>query len=438
MKRIKTDFFEKIFYNNKFLFVLSLVLSIALWAAVKMNYSENTTRIIADVKATIDSTLASENDFVPFVEKGGLNVDVEVSGKSFNINSLKKDDIIVEASSGYIDSAGYKVLTLTARSNETGVDIASINPSSITVFFDRKANDAFNVEAKIKNSDALENTDGYFIGKPVPSLNTVNVSGPASVLENLKKVCFVAKVDKGLLPLTQTLDVPATISYETNSKRGKEFLVCTDVGDKSNPATITIPVSKLKTVKTAVKFVNQPKYYDENPPRVTVSPAYVKISYNPTDEEEYESYNVATIDFGKLHNGKNSFSFNVDEKNAVSLVDKSIKTFDVVVDLGSVSETTVDATAANVVFLNQSKDHKYTASLKNMGLDSVTVIGPKSSLEKITADKLQIEINVSSLNTSLSGYQRVSVSNISIRSEEINDCWVYGTYRAKVAVSEKK
>ena len=41
-------------------------------------------------------------------------------------------------------------------------------------------------------------------------------------------------------------------------------------------------------------------------------------------------------------------------------------------------------------------------------------------------------------NTSLSGYQRVSVSNISIRSEEINDCWVYGSYRAKVAVSEKK
>ena len=437
MKRIKTDFFEKIFYNNKFLFVLSLILSIALWATVKINYSENTTRTITEVKATIDSTLAAENDFVPFVEKGGLNVDVEVSGKSYNINSLKKDDIIVEASSGYIDSAGYKVLTFSARSNETGVDITSVNPSSVTVFFDRKANDAFNVEAKIINAEALESTDGYFVGKPVPSLNTVNVSGPASVIENLKKVSFVAKVDKGLLPLTQTIDVPATISYETDSKRGKEFLVCSDVGDKSNPATITIPVSKLKTVRTTVKFVGQPKYYDENPPRVVVEPAQVEISYNPADEE-YDSYNVATIDFSKLQSGKNTFEFNVDEKNAASLVDKSIKTFKVTVDLGSVSETTIDASAANIVFLNQSKDHKYTASLKNMGLDSVTIIGPQKSLEKITSDMLQIEINVSSLNTSLSGYQRVSVSNISIRSEEINDCWVYGSYRAKVAVSEKK
>ncbi len=436
MKKIKTDFFEKVFYNNKFLFVLSLVLAVALWAAVKINYSGNTNKIIADVKVSIDSSLAQENDYVPFVEEGGLNVDVEVSGKSYNISSLTKDDIVVEASSGYIDSAGYKVLTLTARSTETDVDIASVSPSSITVFFDRKANDAFNVEAKIENSDVLQSTDEYFIGKPVPSLNTVNVTGPASVVESLKKVVFVAKVDEGLLPLTQTVDVPAEISFETTSRRGKEFLVCSDVGEKSNPATITIPVSKLKTVETAVKFVNEPKYYDENPPKVFIDPHEVKISYNPTDEE-YESYNVGTVDFSKLHNGRNDLTFDVDEKSAALLVDKTIKQFTVTVDLGSVSETTIDASSANVVFLNQSKDHKYTASLKNMGLDSVTIVGPKASLEKITADMLQIEINVSSLDTSVTGYQRVNVSNISISSEEIDDCWVYGTYRARVLVKQK-
>lgn len=436
MKKIKTDFFEKIFYNNKFLFVLSLVLAVALWAMVKINYSGNTNRIITDVKVSIDNSLAQENDYVPFVEEGGLNVDVEISGKSYNITSLTKDDIIVEASSGYIDSAGYKVLTLTARTNETDVDIASVSPSSITVFFDRKANDAFNVEARIENSDVLQSTDEYYIGKPVPSLNTVNVTGPASVVESLKKVVFVAKVDEGLLPLTQTVDVPAEISFETSSRRGKEFLVCSDVGEKSNPATITIPVSKLKTVETTVKFVNEPKYYDENPPKIYIDPHTVEISYNPTDEE-YESYNVGTVDFSKLHNGRNDLTFAVDEKSAALLVDKTIKQFTVTVDLGSVGETTIDASSAKVVFLNQSKDHKYTASLKNMGLDNVTIIGPKSSLEKITADMLQIEINVSSLDTGETKYQRVEVSNISISSDEIDDCWVYGTYRARVLVKQK-
>lgn len=65
MKKIKTDFFEKIFYNNKFLFILSLVLAVALWAMVKINYSGNTNKIITDVKVSIDSSLAQENDFIP-------------------------------------------------------------------------------------------------------------------------------------------------------------------------------------------------------------------------------------------------------------------------------------------------------------------------------------------------------------------------------------
>lgn len=436
MKKIKTDFFEKIFYNNKFLFALSLVLAIALWAMVKVNYSGNESKIIADVKVNIDSSLAQDNDYTPFVDEDELKVDVEVNGKSYNISSLTKDDITVEASGGYIDAAGYRVLTLTARTTESEVDVASISPSTITVFYDRKASGEFNVEAKIENEEVLESTDEYLIGKPVPSLNTVSVSGPASVIEGLSKVIFSAKVDEKLLPLTQTVDIPAEISFETATRRGQEYLVCNDVGAKSNPATITIPVSRLKTVKTAVKFVNEPGAYEEEQPNVRIEPREVEISYNST-QEDYESFTVGTVDFSTLHDGRNEFTFDVDEKGAALLVDKTIKEFTVVVDLGSVSETTVDASGATVVFLNQSKEHKYTSSLKNMGLDSVTIIGPKASLEKITPDMLQIEINVSSLDLSAYGYQKVAISNISISSDEINDCWIYGKYNARVKVSEK-
>ena len=434
MKKIKTTgFFEKVFYNNKFLFVLSVILSVALWAAVKINYSDSTTRTISDVRFSIDSRLAQENDFEPFVDSEALKVDVEISGKSFNVNSFSKDSIVVEAVSGYVDSAGYKVLNITARSNESGVTIASVTPSTITVFFDKAASDTFNVEAKIKNIDALKNTDDYYIGQPIPSLSTVSVSGPASVLEGLKKVSFTASVNKDLLPLTETVEIPAKISFATTGKAGKEFLTCNDVGTESNPASITIPVSKIKTVKTAVKFINEPTIYDKDPPRVTIEPANVKILYNPSDEE-YESYNVSTVDFSRLKDGKNVFTVSVDEKNTVALFDKDIKQFKVTIDLGTMSQTVLDASNAKVVFLNQSKGYKYTASLADTGLDSVTIIGPESSLEKLKADMLQIEINVSSLDTENLRYQSVEISNISIQSPDINDCWVYGSYRAKVSV----
>ena len=57
------------------------------------------------------------------------------------------------------------------------------------------------------------------------------------------------------------------------------------------------------TVETTVKFSNQPAYFDENPPAVTISPAKVKISLNAEDDsEELSSFNVGTVDFHTLKN----------------------------------------------------------------------------------------------------------------------------------------
>ena len=188
MKKDKKAF-DKLFYNNKFVLAFSILLALVFWTTVKINYSDNTTRTVSDVKISLDSSFAKENDFVPFIDSDKLTVDVEISGKSYAINSksFSKDDIIVEASSGYIDSAGYKVINLSAKTTENDVTVVSINPSTITVFFDRKASGTFNVEAKLNNDlDSLVE-DGYRVGQPVASLSTVDVSGPASVVEKIKE-----------------------------------------------------------------------------------------------------------------------------------------------------------------------------------------------------------------------------------------------------------
>ena len=136
----KKGIFEKVFYNNKFLLVFSFILAVSLWAVVKINFSDNTTRTISDVKVTIDSSLSEETDFVPFINQEDLYVDVQVSGKSYNIDSysLSKSDIIVEATTGYVDTAGYKVLNLTARTTDGDVSVTGIYPATIPVFLDRK------------------------------------------------------------------------------------------------------------------------------------------------------------------------------------------------------------------------------------------------------------------------------------------------------------
>ena len=437
----KSGIFEKIFYNNKLLLVFCIILSITLWTAVKINVSDKTSRTISDVKVTIDTALLEENDFKVFAEEEDLYVDVKVSGKSYNINSysLTENEIIVEATTGYVDASGYRILNLTGRTTDTDVSVTGITPSTITVFFDKEAKETFNVEAKLTNGAADLSKEGYVVGQPVASMSTVEVSGPASVLEKLNKVYFEATVDESEIPLTVTKEIAADISFDLESERGSQFLLCNGVmaEDDANTATVTIPVYRVKNVKTSVKFINEPKDFDKNNAPVLINPSEVEISYNPKGNEDIETLNVGTVDFRQLDNKVNTLEFVLDTKTSANIINTQQSVFTVTVDMSGMSKRVFEEVPGKIVALNSKDGYDYSVSLTNGGLNNIVIIGPKESLDKITVDDLQVEVNVSSLNVDKKTPQKAEVSNISIISEDINDCWVYGSYNAFITVNKR-
>ena len=289
MNNSKKSIIERIVFNNKALMVFSVIVAIFIWATVKINYAEETYRTLSDVKINIASTVDESSELVAFIDEKELYCEVEVKGKSYDINSysLTKDEIVVEASGTFVDSAGYKVLTLTAKTAEggmSGFEITRISPSSISVYYDRKTTDTFNVEAKLSNDlDSL--VEGYYaVGQPVPSMNTIDVTGPATVLNRLSKVYFTASIKDDALPLTASKNLPAKIAFDLENEDEAKYLICEGINNESNPATVTVPVNVTKEVETGVKFVNQPAVFSEKVDGVTVSPNKVKISYNPQDD----------------------------------------------------------------------------------------------------------------------------------------------------------
>ena len=442
MNNSKKSIIERIVFNNKALMVFSVIVAIFIWATVKINYAEETYRTLSDVKINIASTVDESSELVAFIDEKELYCEVEVKGKSYDINSysLTKDEIVVEASGTFVDSAGYKVLTLTAKTAEggmSGFEITRISPSSISVYYDRKTTDTFNVEAKLSNDlDSLVEGD-YAVGQPVPSMNTIDVTGPATVLNRLSKVYFTASIKDDALPLTASKNLPAKIAFDLENEDEAKYLICEGINNESNPATVTVPVNVTKEVETGVKFVNQPAVFSEKVDGVTVSPNKVKISYNPQDDEQYDKLFVGTIDFSKIYNKVNYFEFPIDEKLGVNIADKSLEKFDVSVDMSKMSRKTLDKAPTTVVFLNQDENYNYSIDFENSNLDEIMLIGPADSLKKITADDIQIEINVSSLGVNSRIIQKVKVSNISIQSDDIDDCWVYGEYEAVISINTK-
>lgn len=443
MKNKKHSPAEALFYNNKFLLVFSILISIVLWATVKINYSADTVRTVSDVRVSLTNTLSEGSDYVYFVDDEKLYVDVEISGKAYNINSnaISKDDIIVESNGTYVDSSGYKVLTLSARlADGTGmgdVKITSVSPSTIAVYYDRKATRTFNVEAKLLNDlDSLVEGD-YTVGQPAASLSTVDITGPVTMLNSLKNVYFTAEIDEEDLPLTASKEIRAEMTFAFESGGNSDYLTCESINDESNPATVTVPVFLTSDVATSVKFVNQPGYYTDSLPEISISPASVEIFYNPKDGNTIEELYVGTVDFRNISNTVNRFSFPVDENLGVNIVDKSLEEFTVEIDMSSLTQKTLDTVPGKIVYLNQYDDYDYTIDTTTGNLGSIVLIGPAKSLEAITADDIQIEINVSSLDLESGVAQTIEVSNISIQNDDVNDCWVYGKYTALITATAK-
>ena len=442
MNNSRKSIIERIVFNDRALMVFCVIMAIVIWASVKINYSDEVTRTLSDVKINITASVDEGAELTAFIDETELYCEVTVKGKSYDINaySLSKDEIIVEATGAYVDSAGYRVLNLSAKTADGGmsdIEITKISPSSISVYYDRKTTDTFNVEAKLGNDLSSLVEGEYAVGQPVPSMNTVDVTGPATILNRLSKVYFTAQIKEDNLPLTASKNLPAKIAFDLENEEEAKYLICEGVNNESNPATVTVPVYVTKEVETAVKFVNQPAIFSEKVEAVAISPKTVKISYNPQDDENFDKLYVATIDFSKISNKMNNFEFPVDEKLGVTLVDKEIERFNVSVNMSEMSSKTLDKAPTKVVFLNQDENYNYAVDFENSNLDEIVLIGPKKSLQKITADDIQVEINVSSLTVNSRILQKVKVSNISIQSDEIEDCWVYGEYFTVLSINAK-
>lgn len=442
MNNSRKSIIEKIVFNNKALMIFSVIVAILIWATVKINYSDEVTRTLTGVKINIAAVVDEGSELVAFIDESELYCEVEVKGKSYDINSyaLNKDEIIVEASGNFVDSAGYKDLTLTAKTADGGmadVEFGKITPSTISVYYDRQTHDTFNVEAKLSNDLATLTEGDYAVGQPVASMNTVKVIGPAGVLKTLKKVYFIASIKDDALPLTATKNIPAKISFDIENEEEARYLICEGINNESNPATVTVPVYVTKEVETGVKFVNQPKSFTESVKGVKISPDKVKISYNPQESEQFDKLDIGTIDFSEISNKVNYFEFPVDEKLGVTLTDKTLQKFDVSVDMSDMQSKTLKKAPTKIVYLNQSEDYNYSVDFENSSLDEIVIIGPAESLKKIDEDDIQVEINVSSLSVNSRIVQRVKVNNISIQSDEVDDCWVYGEYEAVLTINAK-
>ncbi len=416
-----------LFYDNRFLFIFSLIIAVGFWLVASVEFSTEITKTISDVPVQIDYGIIEENFGLEAFGQTKFSVDVSVSGKKYVVDADDiKDDIVVKASTS-VSSPGTQKLKLevTTKSERPAYEIVGIFENNVPVnefevYFDYPKTKEFLIEPDITISD-ISVKDGYHLGDYIfQEANKVSISGPESQVNSIEKVIASAVVDD---VLTENTTVNAILTAVTKNGMSINY---TRFERQSEYIQITLPVYKISTLPTECGFVNIPTDYINNFPfTVSVEPSIAKFGIPEKKLEGIGGIEVTSIDFSEIHSGVNTFTVYASEIPGVVVLDGT-ETFTVTINAGNIEKTTVEVTD-NIVFNNVPADK--TVELISLDFTHITVYGPKTSVEKIASDNISLIADLRNYDESDQGEIKVPVYL------STNDCWSYGSYYATVKIS---
>ncbi|MBE6747623.1 MAG: hypothetical protein E7557_00130 [Ruminococcaceae bacterium] len=406
--------------NDKIVFAIAFFSAIIIWLAVVINVSPETTRVIQNVKVTIDNTVPSQFGLEVFGDTE-FYVDVTVKGKKYQISStnLSADDIIILAQTNNVDSAGMRTLILKPESSSGSAEytVSAISQKSIDVYFDVPKTIQMVIEPEVIAKDFEIVKDGFQTGDVNLSETSVSVTGPATEINKIEKA--VARLTlEGSLSSNKSADAEI-ILLDENKKSNFKF-----VKTNINSVVLTIPVLRVKEVNTTVLFKNAPDEYVLNPLSYTISPSkdYFNISVDEFDKTT--EFSVGTIDFKSVSPSNYVFEF---IRTDLPVSDESgTEKFVVNLDVSNLSQDYF-VISGNKVKVNNPDNLNYKISGLNK---SVVIVGSEKALESITEDDITVEIDISTLNIS-AGQTTTVPANVTVKS---TNCWVYGTYIVEVSL----
>ena len=411
--------FNSLFDNKLFSLAVSLVGATVIWLLVVINVSPQTTRVIKDVKVTIDETVPSQFGLEVFGESE-FTVDVTVSGKKYQISSanLSAEDIVVTAVTTNVDSPGFRTLQLKAEpvSENAAYTISSTSVKTVDVYFDTAKTVQLAIEAEIETGDFPVVEEGFSCGDITLSESSVTISGPSTQVNRIEKVVAKCKLDKSL---SSNLSVEADVlPLDDQNKSDFDYLTLT-----VNKVVMAIPVLRVKDVDTFVTFKNIPDAYSANPLKYTVSPQTAQFNVFVDEYDNTTACSVGSIDFKSLSPSKNVFVFTGE---STDVVEGSVDEFVVEVNMDDFSEEYMTLSAESIKVNNpNNKDYKISDFSK-----SVVVIGTEEDLKSITKDMIKVEVDLSQVEWKAGG----TVTVPAIVSVDKSTCWVYGNYTVEISM----
>ena len=408
---------SKLFNNNIFWAVISLVAALAIWLYMTATQEEEIDVTLSGVQVVF----AGEEDLqatrgLVITDVSTRTVDVTVRGTRLNIGSLAASDV-----QAVIDVSRFNSTSNSTQSYNLvypdGVDASAVrvvrsSPSTISFQVTRMDDKIVPVDAAFTGSVA----EGYMLGDIEYEPRSITVSGPQSVLETIDRV--YVEVELMDLDATRTVEAPFTLRDADGNEIAKDGLEF-----DFDTVTVTIPISKMKDVPIYVNLIEGAGATRENT-SIKLSESSItiagdaatvdginRIEVGPVDLTSFELTYEGTLDV-VLPNG-------VENISGIEEVDVSLEVTGLAVR---------DFTVTNIS--DTGLPEGYSAELVTHSL-TVRIRGPQDALANLNSSNIRAVADLS--NTTASG--TMDIPNVQIVIDGALNCGAVGTYRLTYNIS---
>lgn len=415
--------------NNRFILILSFLISFVLWMWVAIEQSPEMQKVITDVPVTIKyENSVPEKLGLEIFGSADFTIDITVTGKKYIVSSLKPEDFNVTANTSDADSSGKKTLKLIVKAKEENSDytITSYSDNEIDIFFDWRKEVELPINVNIESSLTKFVPENHKLGDVVPSVDRIKISGPTTIINQINTLNANINIDE-MLTKNTTKQAKLVLLSKDNTQVDTNMLEFSD-----DNVSVTLPLLKIVTLPTAVAFKNAPSYYSNSNIKYSVSPTMVNAAIPVDLVDSMEHFIIDTIDFADIYNKKNTYKIKANESESFTyLNDDKIDSFTISIDASNMTTKTFVVPSDNISVKNNLNFFDITA-LATSGKE-ITVVGSSEALASVSDNDFYIVIDTTeqdvTTNTKTLNGRVVVPSN--------KQCWAVGECNINVIVEEK-
>ena len=427
MKWFKGNWISRLFDNDFFVKILSVIAAVIGWFLVALSVNPNVEATIHNVpvRVAVEQSTAQQMG-LDVVEGGDQTISISVKGKRYQVGALTADDFSAVAYPTSVSTAGEYELEVVVQKVDTTeeFEILSWDPGKVTVRFDRIASKTFDLTAEAPNVKVAE---GYIKGDPVATVSPkqVTITGPEQYVNQIDKNRCVVRTDVSE-EISSTLTTKGTLEiYDVDGRlmdpEENKFTL------SSKEFSVTIPVLKQKVLPLTFDYLNVPSGVSTADLKFNMSSASIQVAAPVEVIENMTELKVGYVDFKQfdLNYGKDfEIELPTGFKNITNLTKVTV-TF----DTSNLTSKNTWISNSNLKLANVPAG--YNARVVTRTINSVKVIGSPNDLVGISSQDVVGEIDL--MNTDIKGSGQYTVP-VTVKFPSKSGVWAVGEYTAVVYV----